>query len=237
MAHKEETADHHYKIGNITKKSARGHQLLKKSFGLDTSVAAKSNTKSANSTKLDDEDHEEESEPIIHKEGLSSSQEEVIEMLFSSQIISQAQITFDIVRNTMAEYTDLNKFASDPKMVKKVYDKVCYLRWKEKQKIVLPLKKPEPSSSRKPAWVNSITGVESTSSVTNYQTKAKWNKPDEEYVENFFGKYSVCPNKKELKSLFHSNNGLKEILNQNDGDVECCYNKVKYIFKKRGANK
>ena len=238
MAHKEETADHHYKIGNITKKkSARGHQLLKKSLGLDTSVATKSNTKSANSTKLDDEDHEEESEPIIHKEGLSSSQEEVIEMLFSSQIISQAQITFDIVRNTMAEYTDLNKFASDPKMVKKVYDKVCYLRWKEKQKIVLPLKEPEPSSSRKPAWVNSITGVESTSSVTNNQTKVKWNKPDEEYVENFFGKYSVCPNKKELKSLFYSNNGLKEILNRNDGDVERCYNKVKYIFKKRGANK
>ena len=118
MAHKEETADHYYNIGHITKKSARGHQLLKKSLGLDTSVATKSNTKSANLTKLDDEDHEEESEPIIHEEELSSRQEEVIEMLFSSQIISQAQITFEIVRNTIAEHTDLSKFASDPKMVK-----------------------------------------------------------------------------------------------------------------------
>ena len=88
MAHKEETADHYYNIGHITKKSAQGHQLLKKSLGLDTSVATKSNTKSANSTKLDDEDHEEESEPIIHDKELSSSQEEVIERLFSSQIIS-----------------------------------------------------------------------------------------------------------------------------------------------------
>lgn len=237
MAHKEETADHYYNIGHITKKSARGHQLLKKTLGLDTSVATKSNTKSANATKLDDENHEEELEPIIHEEGLSSSQVEVIEMLFSSQIISQAQITFDIVRETMAEHIDLSKFASDPKMVKKVYDKVCYLRRKEKQKLVLPSKEPEPSSSRTAAWVNSITGVESTSTVTNYQPKAKWNKPDEEYVENFFGKYSVRPNKEELKSLFHSNNSLKEILNRNDGDFERCYNKVKYIFKKRAANK
>jgi len=245
MAHKEETADHYYNIGHITKKSARGHQLLKKSLGLDTSVAttSKSDTKSVNSAKFDQEDHEhhehheEESEPIIHDEGLSSSQVEVIEMLFSSQIISQAQITFDIVRNTMAEHMDLSKCANDPKMVKKVYDKVCYLRRKEKQKMVLPSKEPEPSSSRTEAWVKSITEVESASAVTNYQTKAKWNKPDEEYVENFFGKYSVRPSKEELKSLFHSSNGLKEILNRNDGDFERCYNKVKYIFKKRGGNK
>ena len=63
MAHKEETADHYYNIGHITKKSARGHQLLKKSLGLDSSVATKSDTKSANSETLD---HEEESEPTIH---------------------------------------------------------------------------------------------------------------------------------------------------------------------------
>ena len=43
MAHKEETADHYYNIGHITKKSARGHQLLKKSLGLDSSVATKQN--------------------------------------------------------------------------------------------------------------------------------------------------------------------------------------------------
>ena len=95
---------------------------------MDKSVATKSNTRLTNSAKLDDEDHEEESEPIIHNEGLSSSQVEVIEMPFSSQIISQAQITFDIVRNTIA---------GDPKMVKKVYDKVCYLRQKEKQMVLL----------------------------------------------------------------------------------------------------
>ena len=237
MAHKEQTADHYYNIGHITKKSARGHQLLKKSLGLDTSVATQSNTKSADSTKLDDIPPEEESDPITHDEGLSSSQVEVIEMLFSSQIVSQAQITFDIVRNTMAEHTDLSKFASDPKMVKKVYEKVCYLRRKEKQKMVLPSKEPEPSLSRTETWVNNITEVESASSVTNYQPKAKWNKPDENYVENFFGKYSVGPSKEELKSLFHSNNGLKEILSRNDGDFERCYNKVKYIFKKKGAKK
>jgi len=45
--------------------------------------------------------------------------------------------------------------------------------------MVLPSKKPEPSSSRTEAWFNSITEVESVSAVTNYQPKAKWNKPDE----------------------------------------------------------
>ena len=137
----------------------------------------------------------------------------------------------------MAEHTNLSKFASDPEMVKKVYDKVCYLRRKEKQKILLPSKKPEPSLSRTETWVNNITEVESASGVTNYQPKAKWNKPDEKYAEKVFGKYSVRPSKEELKSLFHSNTGLKNIINGNDGDFECCYNKGKYIFKKRGTNK
>lgn len=44
-------------------------------------------------------------------------------------------------------------------------------------------------------------------------------------------------NKEELKLLFYLNKGFKEIFNRNDGDFERCYNKVKYIFKKRGVNK
>ena len=78
--------------------------------------------------------------------------------------------------------------------------------------------------------------MEFVSAVSNYQPKAKWNKPDENFVEIFFGKYSVCLKKEGLKSLFHSNNGLKEILNRKDGDFEPCRNKVKYMFEK-GANK
>ena len=82
--------------------------LLKKS---------KSDIWSANSAKLDNGDHEEESETVnIQREGLSSSQVEVIEMLFSSQIISRAQLMFDIMRKIMAEHMDLSKFANDPKM-------------------------------------------------------------------------------------------------------------------------
>jgi len=105
--YEQETTDRYYNIGHIKKRCAWGHQLLKKSLDLDTSVTTKSDTTSANSAKLDKEDHEhheEESEPIIHDEGLSSSQVEVIEMLFSSQIIFRAQITFDIVRKIMAEH-------------------------------------------------------------------------------------------------------------------------------------
>jgi len=88
--------------------------------------------------------------------------------------------------------------------------------------------------SRTEAWVNSITEVESESAVTNRQPRAKWNKPDEKYIEIFFGIYSVHPHKEELKSLFHSNNGLKEILNRNDGDFKHYYKKVKYFLKKGG---
>jgi len=53
MAHKEETTDRYYNVGHIKKKCAWGHQLLKKSLGLDTSVTTKSDTKSTNSAKLD----------------------------------------------------------------------------------------------------------------------------------------------------------------------------------------
>jgi len=53
MAHKEETIDRYYNIGHIKKKCAWGHQLLKRSLGLDRSVSTKSDTKSANSAKLD----------------------------------------------------------------------------------------------------------------------------------------------------------------------------------------
>ena len=68
-------------------------------------------------------------------------------MLFSNQIISQASITFDIMRQTIAKHMDLRKFVDDPKMAKKIYDEVCYLRRKEKQNMVLPSKDPQPSSS------------------------------------------------------------------------------------------
>ena len=64
-----------------------------------------------------------------------------------------------------------------------------------------------------------------------------WNKPDETYVENFFAKYPVHPNKEDLKTLVHSLNVLKEFLDKNDGDFERCYSNVTYMFKKRGANK
>ena len=103
--------------------------------------------------------------------------------------------------------------------------------------MVLSPKKPKPSSSRTEAWVNSMAEVESVSAASSIPYKAKWNQPDQKYVENFFGKYYVRPNKEELKALFHSNNGLKEILDRTDGDFERCYNKVKYIFRKREAKK
>ena len=212
IAHKEEIADHYYNIGHITKKSSRGHQLMKKTLGLNTSVAkrSRSETKSANSAKS----NEEESEPSIQDEGLSSGQVKVIEMLFSNKIISQAPITFDIMRQTIAEHMDLRKFVDDPKMAKKIYDEVCYLRRKEKQNMVLPSKDPQPSSSWTEACFNAITEVEAVS-VACSRVKAKWNKPDETYIENFFAKYPVRPNKEDLKTSVHSLNGLKEFLHFN----------------------
>lgn len=205
-----------------------------KTLGLNTSVAtrSRSETKSENSAKS----NEEESEPSIQDERLSSGQVKVIEMLFSNQIISQASITFDIMRQTIAKHMDLRKFVDDPKMAKKIYDEVCYLRRKEKQNMVLPSKDPQPSSSWTEACFNAITEVEAVS-VACSRVKGKWNKPDETYVENLFAKYPVRPNKEDLKTLVHSLNGLKEFLDKNDGDFERCYSNVTYMFKKRGANK
>ena len=232
MGHREETADHYYNVGHITKKSSRGHQLLKKSLGLDTSVATRTKSGSvlANSTPPKDAD----SEPSINVEGLSSNHVAIIEMLFSSQIISHSPITLDIVRSTIAEHVDLRAFGNDSRMVKKIYDKVCYLRRKEKQNMVLPSNDPDPPSSRTEAWVNAINETASVS-VTTSRSKAKWNQEDEKSVEKFFSKYPVRPDKEALRTLFNSVDCLKDILDRNDGDFEHCYNKVKYIFKKRSA--
>lgn len=238
MAHKEVTADHYYNIGHITKKSSKGHQLLKKSLGLDRSVLTRSKpgTKSANSTKSNNEDEEtNEHDESPNEEGLTSSQKEAVEMLFSNQIISRASLTFDIVRETIAEHIDLREFVDDTKMIKKIYDKVVYLRRKEKQNMVLPTNEPEPSSNRTEAWVNAITDTTASVSVScsGPVAKTKWNKTDERKVEEFFAKYSVRPGKEELRALFNTVSSLKEIVDQNDGDFERCYNKVKYLFKKR----
>ena len=95
MAHKEGTVDNYYNIRHITKKSSRGHQLLKKTLNFDTSVKTRSKqgTESANSARCNNE----ESEPSINEEGLSVCHVEAIEMLFSSQTVSQAPLTFNIV--------------------------------------------------------------------------------------------------------------------------------------------
>ena len=118
------------------------------------------------------------------------------------------------MRQTIAEHMDLRKFVDDPKMAKKIYDEVCYLRRKEKQNMVLPSKDPQTSSSWTEACFNAITEVEAVS-VACSRVKAKWNKPDETYIENFFAKYPVRPNKEDLKTSVHSLNGLKEFLHFN----------------------
>lgn len=87
---------------------------------MDTSVTTRSKqeTESAISARCDNE----ESEPQINEEGLTDSHVEVIEMLFSSQIVSQAPLTFDIVRKTIEEHMDLSEFKDDSNMVKKIYE-------------------------------------------------------------------------------------------------------------------
>ena len=170
---------------------------------------------SANSTPPKDAD----SQPSINFEGLSSNHVAIIEMLFSSQIISHAPITLDIVRNTIAKQVDLRAFGKDSRMVKRIYNKVCYLRRKEKENVVLPSNDPDPPSSRTEAWVNVINETTSVS-VTTSRSKAKWNQEGEKSVEKFFSKYPVCPDKEALRTLFSSVDYLKDILDRNDGNFE-----------------
>ena len=96
--------------------------------------------------------------------------------------------------------------------------------------MVLPSKEPEPSSIRREAGFNSITEVESVSAVTNYQLKAKWNKPDENYLENFFENI-LCT---QTKKSWSRHSGLKEILNRKDGDFEPCYKQSEIHVQKGG---
>ena len=62
---------------------------------------------------------------------------------------------------------DLHEFENNPRMVKKTYDKVCYLRGKEKQNMVLPSNDPFPLLTRTEAWVNAIDATASFSCAQN----------------------------------------------------------------------
>lgn len=101
---------------------------------------------------------------------------------------------------------DLREFVDDTKMIKKIYDKVVYLRRKEKQNMVLSTNEPEPSSNRTEAWSNAIKETPASVSVScsSPNAKAKWNQTDERKVEEFFAKYSVRPGKDYLRALFQS---------------------------------
>ena len=55
-------------------------------------------------------------------------------------------------------------------------------------------------------------------SVATSQPKVKWNQIDENYVENYFVKYTAHPVKDVLRNLLHSDDGVKEILKRSHGD-------------------
>ena len=93
---------------------------MKKSLGLDTPVATEKNQNQTSGRQIQRSltmgtmgkkqrqlIFNVKDSPVVKYKSSKSS---------SSQIISRAQLTFDIVRKIMAEHMDFSKFANDPKM-------------------------------------------------------------------------------------------------------------------------
>lgn len=117
------------------------------------------------------------------------------------------------------------QFFHDQKVVKKVYDRVVYLKRKD-----LPAKlaqtEEQPSEEKRRRW----TSGETPSSLSS-KTKTKWDAFDEELIEAAFQKCEKCPWKSEIEATLAGDPQLAEIVERNT--FTRCYEKVKNIFKKR----
>lgn len=155
---------------------------------------------------------------------MSQRQLEDIDLLFAEIIESNGLLTMDITRNYMSESLELMPLVEDANMVKKVYDRVAYLKGKDLPSKLAQIEKQAPEQ-RAREWIS-----KQTSSSLQSGARSKWHKDDEDRIAAAFGVFKVCPGKQIIEDIFKSDASLAEI-HQRKG-LSRCYEKVKNLFKK-----
>ena len=131
MTHKPSTAEKYYMIDNLNEAAERGALVLRKNLNLTDTV---------------------ETPEMDFKAGLSECQLEDIDLLFAEIIQSNGLLTMDITRNSMSESMELLPLVPDSKMVKKVYDRVAYLKGKDLPSKLAQIEQ-QPPEQRAQAWL------------------------------------------------------------------------------------
>lgn len=109
MIHKPSTAEKYYISDKLNEASEKGSMVLGKNLILSDTVATLEIDHLAGSTKDRMED----------------------KLMFADIFQTYGPLTMDMTRNRMSESMSLIEFVSDPKMLKKVYERVVHLKRKD----------------------------------------------------------------------------------------------------------
>ena len=230
MCHSEATADWYYMTGERTRQALESHTILRKNLGLDDensdgNVMEQPQEREEQHQDLNEENSEEEnSEPDTT--GLTPEQLDHVDLLFSSEIHSNAKVSIAMVKKIMAESMELFDHVEDQRTVKKVYNRIRYLQKSSYKKTIAAIQ----TITRENAVTDWISQHDSLPS-SGRSTRQGWNADDEEAVRNAFKNFEERPSKQEIKLTFQKDQRLREIM-QRRGGFETCYNKVKNIFRK-----
>lgn len=211
MTHSAATAEKHYMIDNLNEAAERGAMVLRKNLNLtDTLETPVTIEKPVQEATF----------------GLTEEQRDIVDLLFSDIIQTNGPLNMTITRNLMSESMELMPFVSQQPMVKKVYNRVMYLKKKDIPEKLATL--PEATSEEMmEEWKMKVLASNTVSSTTS--SKRKWNSTDELAICEGFSEFKKCPKKGMIEYTFKHNKELSEIMERN-GFIRC-YEKVKNIFR------
>ena len=127
----------------------------------------------------------------------------------------------------MKTVVKLRILLTDEKMVRKVFDRVRYLQYKDKSKQPLSVND-LPQFEAEEMTRDWIDCAESSTSKTS--GRMIWSEEETEIIVKHFGNFGKLPNKKEIIEAFDNIDELKPLLNTKG--LTRCVDKVKNTYKK-----
>ena len=172
-----------------------------------------------------EDDGQDEYVPDEDSTFLSREQLNDIDLLFADEIVKNAKLTFQDVRNGMSESLNLSMLVNQKVMVKKVYRRIKYLQTKRTPKAIFALQHRDPQEASR-QWFEE----HHSPSLTSTRSKREaWPEEDVQLIQDVFAKYDTRPSKKDILKIFLQHPELEEIKRWKGS--EKCYNKVKNIFR------
>ncbi|KAJ7386031.1 hypothetical protein OS493_012364 [Desmophyllum pertusum] len=210
MTHRASTAEQYYMIDNINEVAERGAMVLRKNLNLPPSIETPSSGSTLQLTEVQLDD---------------------VDLLFAGIVQTNGPLTMNDTRNMMSESMSLFPLVSEPTMVKKVYDRVAYLKKKEPFDAALAGIEEQSAEDKAKEWMSDRDSVLASETVSQTSSRSKWNAQDTNMIEAAFHAFDKCPKKDVIQVTFKSHETLRDIMERNT--FPRCYEKVKNVFKKK----